>query len=360
VRHFPATGISETLFVLSGGGGGSIWKCHLGRCRRSNAEMGGGEEDSWVLTIAHSSCRILSYSFSSAQLFHDARSADIKVPVASAIRYNPPHVISFCLSASLFDDGDILGCACGTFRSGILLWSPELPKRHHLLECPTSAFAIEVSSSSSTIVAACEDRTVRIYDRMWRKGEFSWRDIFHSVERDVYGPPRVLFGHSARVWDVSILSDSNSDGVVVGSCGEDGTLRVWERSGDVYWTRAGHGRARGTGRGGVRCITTWGEEGMVATGGDDGTIMLWNVGKVTDMCIGNDNENENGTESVHQLPLLKDGKKNKIMSNDKYVDKTKDNGDPASLTGSASAITLSLKKKKKEIMCQSFLYYSWF
>uniref|UniRef100_A0A8C4QDL9 tRNA (34-2'-O)-methyltransferase regulator WDR6 n=1 Tax=Eptatretus burgeri TaxID=7764 RepID=A0A8C4QDL9_EPTBU len=111
-------------------------------------------------------------------------------------------------------------------------------------------FAVAYDRASGLLVTASDDRSVRV----WKLGQLT------------VSPPRVLFGHSARVWCVRTWRGNR-----ILSAGEDGACLAWCLE-DGSVNNACRGR-----KGGIRAIAVNEDLGLAALGGGDGAIWLWEV-----------------------------------------------------------------------------------
>ncbi|KAK7204805.1 WD40-repeat-containing domain protein [Myxozyma melibiosi] len=145
---------------------------------------------------------------------------------------------------------DIL-VAAGTVFGSIDVWSVEKGEVIAVLNGHEgSIFNVQFSKSGDMIVSCSDDRSIRLWDI--------------ASETCL----AVGWGHMARIWQLKFLDDC------IISTGEDNTARVWELKGDKLecmqlWE--GH-----TGRNVWSLAVNGADEKIIATGGADGRIRLWN------------------------------------------------------------------------------------
>lgn len=108
------------------------------------------------------------------------------------------------------------------------------------------------------------------------------RSIEHSAK------PIILFGHTARVWDLKIVRDR------VISVSEDSTCRVWDwKNPECIACWEGHSGKN------VWCVDVSPTASIVATGGNDSGIRLWNLSSLQ--------KNKIDSESHMMILSLKNG-----------------------------------------------------
>ena len=111
-----------------------------------------------------------------------------------------------------------------------------------------------------------DDRSLRL----WRL------DLINQT----YQPLSEFYGHRSRVWR---LSELGYKGMLV-TVSEDATCKVWEVPNEEEKTNVVVNRSIETLKGhlgrNIRALSSY--EGLIATGGDDGGIKVWNAREILD------------------------------------------------------------------------------
>ncbi|KAM4022129.1 tRNA (34-2'-O)-methyltransferase regulator WDR6 isoform 1-T2 [Anomaloglossus baeobatrachus] len=115
-------------------------------------------------------------------------------------------------------------------------------------------FSIFYEAQRGVLASASDDRSLRL----WNVGSLT------SCDPEVQCL-LVLYGHQARVWSVRLLSDN------IISIGEDSACIIWSYSGEIIHNFKGH-RGRG-----IRAVAIQDQLSLVATGGADCGIRLWQI-----------------------------------------------------------------------------------
>ncbi|CAI5712248.1 unnamed protein product [Hyaloperonospora brassicae] len=171
--------------------------------------------------------------------------------------------------------------ASGTVFQHILLWNPlefgldntdtavAPVQRLHAHE--GVLFKLAWSSTARLLVSVSDDRTVQLWSNDGTPTVEQLNSMRQSSRAELlqraYLPVFRAWGHSARIWDVSFWQC----GVVTAS--EDGLAKMWNLHGHCVATLRGHvGRH-------VWRVAVHPSQQMVATGGGDGAVKLWNVAR---------------------------------------------------------------------------------
>ncbi|KAK1948223.1 WD repeat-containing protein 6 [Phytophthora citrophthora] len=174
---------------------------------------------------------------------------------------------------------DDLVVASGTVFQQILLWNPmesgsqktnatvEPMQRLHAHD--GVLFKLAWSSDACSLASVSDDRTVQLWSN---KGQIT-AELLHSSRpltraellASEYSPVFRSWGHTARIWDVSFWER----GVVTAS--EDGLCKLWDLNGNCVSTLQGH-IGRHVWRAAVHPSLK-----MIASGGGDGAVKLWDV-----------------------------------------------------------------------------------
>ncbi|CAM9908926.1 unnamed protein product [Lampetra fluviatilis] len=178
---------------------------------------------------------------------------------------------------------DSLCCLAGTVGNHVVLWKPaqagpdgHAPVLRRLAGHSGVIFSIDYDERSGVLASASDDRSVRV----WRLGDSAVDPPDPTGASGGAGqrlPPdmpaeRVLFGHQARVFVVRVLPGTG--GRVAASAGEDGAVLTWDLAdGHVLGSARGHPGGRG-----VRALAVHADTGVVATGGADSAVRLWQLG----------------------------------------------------------------------------------
>nr|XP_032822325.1 WD repeat-containing protein 6 [Petromyzon marinus] len=315
-------------------------------------DSGCSNEDLLAVALAHNAVRLWEWRRGVVRC--EARCADTQV------------LYSARLVGSTWDS---LCCLAGTVGNHVVLWKPaqagpdgHAPVLRRLAGHSGVIFSIDYDERSGVLASASDDRSVRV----WRLGgstvdppdptfdaahppEQTDNSTTRSVrvgaapgdddgdgcsERSDEGtghrggtspgsgasggagqrlPPdmpaeRVLFGHQARVFVVRVLPGTG--GRVAASAGEDGAVLMWDLAdGRVLGSARGHPGGRG-----VRALAVHADTGVVATGGADSAVRLWQLNLKGSATGGDESKmateelglHAAGTPKILALPTLRD------------------------------------------------------
>lgn len=166
---------------------------------------------------------------------------------------------------------DCVILAAGTVFNQVVIWSAQstlntsgrVEPFHRLTGHQGVIFSVDFNPSSQLICSVSDDRSIRLYKVMFQQGpsDLTLQD-WEKMETSLL---HVLYGHSARVWDVRLLSTSFV------SVGEDSTCCLWSCSGRVLKKFKGHkGKSIWS-----MCVDKG--ENFVITGGGDNSVRLWQL-----------------------------------------------------------------------------------
>jgi WD40 repeat protein len=145
----------------------------------------------------------------------------------------------------------------------VRIWDPDAGTLLHTLTGHDGwVLAVAVSADGRRAVSGCDDGTVRIWDVATGKqiASAGKRSVFGLVRRS----PR---GDQGSVRSVSI----SADGRLAVSGGDDGTVRVWDLdAGTLLHALTGHDR-------GVTVVAVSADGRRAVSGGDDGTVRVWDL-----------------------------------------------------------------------------------
>ncbi|XP_062614048.1 tRNA (34-2'-O)-methyltransferase regulator WDR6-like isoform X2 [Saccostrea cucullata] len=163
--------------------------------------------------------------------------------------------------------------AAGTVFNEILLWAPKGQKSESgqvtvlksLKGHKGVIFSVEYFHQKQMMCSASDDRSIRLwlfrFENSSAPSELETPlELWENSSCSCVG---VFYGHSARVWDVRLLSTT------LVSVGEDSTCCVWNYNGDILQKFKGHkGKS-------IWSLTVDDKERFVVTGGGDASVRLW-------------------------------------------------------------------------------------
>jgi len=198
---------------------------------------------------------------------------------------------------------DSLWVASGTVFGNIVLWKSGLavPKEsegkvvNRLVGHRGPIFRVTWSPDAKCICSVGDDRTVRL----WKRTSDVFED-FHQVWS--------MFGHGARIWDCAFVNNA------IVSVGEDKQMRFWaEESGELLAILEAH-----YGRNVWRCCVS--DDGkMIATGGGDSSIKLWDVDREIKSRIELKSLLKGPSVSLTNSTANGDSKRRKVSTGKEYI-----------------------------------------
>uniref|UniRef100_A0A2C9KQE6 tRNA (34-2'-O)-methyltransferase regulator WDR6 n=1 Tax=Biomphalaria glabrata TaxID=6526 RepID=A0A2C9KQE6_BIOGL len=166
--------------------------------------------------------------------------------------------------------------AAGTVFNQIVLWSAACELEQKSLNSKTVdpiltlsghkgvIFSIRYHSQFQRICSVSDDRSIRMWQLKFPSGSTmeptieDWESVHSTLLLSV-------FGHSARVWDVALLS------ACFISIAEDAVCLVWDYHGNILKKFKGHkGRS-------IWSLAVSADEQFVLTGGGDASIRQWKI-----------------------------------------------------------------------------------
>ncbi|KAK7481281.1 hypothetical protein BaRGS_00027541 [Batillaria attramentaria] len=173
--------------------------------------------------------------------------------------------------------------AAGTVFNQVVLWSVAQsadgvgdgggnvedhaqPVLHRLSGHQGVIFSICYHHTLQRICSVSDDRSIRMWQLQFTAPAAENETLTGSDWcRVTFTPMLTLYGHSARVWDVVLLSDR------LVSVGEDACCVVWDYGGQVLQRCKGHkGRS-------IWSLAASEDESFVVTGGGDSSIRQWHL-----------------------------------------------------------------------------------
>ncbi|XP_022096573.1 WD repeat-containing protein 6-like isoform X2 [Acanthaster planci] len=165
------------------------------------------------------------------------------------------------LLGSTWDDMTVVA---GTVFNQVVIWKTtgprdtegRVPVERRLTGHQGVIFNLSYHRGRKLLCSVSDDRSIRLWHLDLGKPPAEQSGAVH----------RVMYGHSARVWDAKILDQ------FIASIGEDATCCVWNDTGEVIHRFTGHkGRS-------IWSLAVDETQQVIVTGGGDSSIRIWPIG----------------------------------------------------------------------------------
>jgi WD40 repeat protein len=245
-----------------------IWDPHRGRC---HATLPVGRVSWLALTAADS---LITVGGSTVALWDLAARAVRARLEAAVARGRPPRITAAAMSVdgTWLVTGDETGAlhtidvATGTGRAAVNQGGKEIS-------------ALAIARDGGRVAAACEDGTLRIWDRSTRRTGAVY--VGHHARRVRWSPPvgpnDYRFGQTGPecVWAIAIAPDATW----IATAENDRLVRIWETStGDVRAELRARGRALGR-KAATLAVAIAPDGTWLVTGDSNGAVRIWDVAR---------------------------------------------------------------------------------
>ncbi|XP_071793458.1 tRNA (34-2'-O)-methyltransferase regulator WDR6-like [Asterias amurensis] len=235
-------------------------------------------------------------------------------------------------------------CA-GTVFNQVVLWTPREEKdsmgrvqvSRRLIGHQGVIFNMSYHHKRNLLCSVSDDRSIRL-----------WHLDLESIPRvQSDDAQKVLYGHSARVWDAKILDDT------IVSVGEDAVCCVWNNDGDIIHRFSGHkGRS-------IWSLAVHEDQKTIVTGGGDSSIRMWSIASNQEQCIKTE---ELDSVREAQLLLSNSSTDNEFNDADKLVPRqlaVLDSGKIIIMTLNGCLLSYTLHSKEWRLLSQDVNYQSY-